>query len=65
MVEEIERIAGILHTPNLEQDTLKLLNETLREMISEYRKQMKEPKTPEQLMTPDMFREWLHGQEGG
>lgn len=68
MVEEMEKIAGLLETSNLEQDTVALINVTIREQLEEYRKRLREP-TPQgqHPFTPDIFKEWLEGQgkEGG
>lgn len=63
MIDDIERLAKVLGTPGLDEETVKQINEAIREKLAEYRKQSVQPPEPSAAdqLTPSVFAEWFGG----
>ncbi|WP_054954962.1 hypothetical protein [Paenibacillus dakarensis] len=63
MVDEATKLGELLKLPNLEDDTIKLINQKLRELIGEVKPMP--PEVKEQMIS--VVDEWLNGtkKEGG
>jgi len=61
MVEDVQKLGELLKLPNLDEDTIKLINAKMRELIGAARVQQ-----PVQLELNDtIIDEWINGKNGG
>jgi len=61
MVEDVQKLGDLLKLPNLDDDTIKLINEKVRELIGAAKVQL--PVKPE--LTESIVDEWLNGKKEG
>lgn len=61
MVEDVQKLGNLLELPNLEAETIKLINEKMRELIGAAKVQ-----SPVQMdMDESVINEWMNGKSGG
>lgn len=61
MVNEVQELGNLLLLPNLDDETIKLINERMRLLIGEVK-----PLTPAQKQDVDtVMNEWINGKKEG
>lgn len=61
MVDEISKLGELLKLPNLEEETIKLINSKMREMIGETKVMTPEEKEVVMQQMNNVMNQWLNG----